>query len=145
MRKFILTSLILGTTTLAVLTGCKKDDSSSGSGGGGSSKSTTDMITGGNTRKWKQVSETVNGTPVTQDPCDNDDRAIFTKSGNAFTLDFGTMHCDSDETNLTGTWALSNSDKTLTLNVTYMGVPFPITMDIMSVSDSKLVTREISQ
>ena len=75
----------------------------------------------------------------------NDDRAIFTKSGNAFTLDFGTMHCDSDETNLTGTWALSNSDKTLTLNVTYMGVPFPITMDIMSVSDSKLVTREISQ
>lgn len=145
MKKFIFSSFLLSTITCFVFTGCKKDDNGSG-GSGGTSKSTTDMLTGGSTRKWKQVSELHNGSPITQDPCDQDDRYIFTKSGNVFTLDYGTTHCDSAEANnLTGTWALSNNDKSLTLNASYMGTPVTESLQIVSISDSQIITMEIDQ
>ncbi len=107
-------------------TSCKDDDES---------KSATDMLTGGSTRSWKEQSKTVNGVAKAIDTCDADDKTTFTKSGNTFAFDPGTVKCGS--TAFAGTWALSNGDKTLTINVGSLNMSTEIT----ELSDSKLVTK----
>ena len=115
MRKFILASLVVF-ATLSVFIACKKDGNDPTKENptpNTPAKSVTDMLTGGNIRKWQIVSRSINGKPMTLDTCYMESRMVFIKAGNKFIMDEGTS-CHAP--NEFGTWALSNNDKTLTLN-----------------------------
>ncbi len=119
--------LALATLLFALaFSSCKDDDES---------KSATDMLTGGGTRSWKEQSKTVNGVAKAIDSCDADDKTTFTKSGNTFAFDPGTVKCGN--TAFAGTWALSNGDKTLTISLGTLSMSTEIT----ELSDSKMVTK----
>ena len=124
--KHLLLALFAGSLFFAA---CKKDSDS---------KSASDIITGGSTKSWKIQSRKIDNVASTIDSCDADDVMTFTKSGNTFASDPGTKTCG--DIPISGTWALSNDDKTVTVSGVVLGMfPFTQTLQIKELSDTKAV------
>jgi hypothetical protein len=123
--------MFLLATTLAI-TACKKDDTNSSS----SPKSATDFLTGGSSKSWEVESISFNGTPQTRDSCEVDDFTTFNKTGNTYTDNPGNITCGDSSTS--GTWALSNSDKVLTMTAKGSSTA----LDINELTDNKLVLKQ---
>jgi hypothetical protein len=117
-------ALFLGAT---LLISCSKDDES---------KSATDLLTGGSSKSWKVESISFNGTPQTRDSCEADNFTTFNKSGNTYTDNPGNIKCGESPTS--GTWALSNSDKVLTMTANGSSNA----LDINELTDNKLVVKQ---
>lgn len=110
----------------SLLISCSKDEES---------KSATDLLTGGSSKSWRVESRTFNGTLDPIDSCEADDFLTFNKSGNTFTDNPGNITCGASVSS--GTWALSNNDKVLTM--TEGGNSNAI--DINELSEHKLVLK----
>lgn len=115
--------LLLSTT---IIFACSKDEES---------KSATDLLTGGSAKSWRIQSRTFNGTLDPIDSCEADDFLTFNKSGNTFTDNPGNITCGASVSS--GTWALSNNNKVLTM--TEGGNSNAI--DINELSEHKLVLK----
>jgi hypothetical protein len=95
---------------VVLIASCKKDDET---------PSATAMLTA---KTWTitKVETKANGatTDVTDDfssdPCENDDTILF-KSGGVYEENPGADDCNGDDVLTTGTWALKNADKTLSI------------------------------
>ena len=116
-------ALLLSTTFFFA---CSKDDES---------KSAADLLTGGGSKSWRVESLTFNGTPETRDSCEADDFTTFNKSGNTFTDNPGSITCGDSPSS--GTWALSNSDKVITM--TQKGDA--TTLDINELTENKMILK----
>lgn len=111
MKKYLL--LVGG---ILVLGACKKNDDATPT-----AQSKTDLLTAHN---WKPSTGTYtitsSGTSITSDAfetCDKDDSYKF-GSDKSLVVDAGTVKCNSsDPQKETGTWALSNNDQKLTMNL----------------------------
>ncbi|MCE2787441.1 MAG: lipocalin family protein [Bacteroidota bacterium] len=110
----------------SLLISCSKDEES---------KSATDLLTGGSSKSWRVESLTINGDPIPSDSCDADDFTTFIKSGNTYTDNPGNITCGDSASS--GTWALSNGDKVLTLNRNTESNVF----DVNELSEHKLVLK----
>jgi len=97
--------LLLVLALALAIPSCKKDKE----------KSAKEILT---SKSWKISSMKLNGTEVITDlldPCDMDNYMTFTSDGN-YTEFVNTIKCDVSETDITGTWSLSEDGKTFTLD-----------------------------
>ena len=67
-------------------------------------------------KSWKFSSMKINGLETIQD-CNNDDIMTFEENG-TYLSTCGAVTCSAGETNTSGTWALSNNGKSITIGST---------------------------
>jgi len=109
MKKFASMFAIALLACSMLVSSCKDDDES---------PSRTELLTA---KGWQTASAEIavagQRIPYTDfwfEACDLDDVTTFAKDG-SYSQNVGTVTCDSDDKNTTGTWKLQNSDNTLSI------------------------------
>ncbi|RAK63994.1 lipocalin family protein [Hymenobacter edaphi] len=133
-------SLLAAVAVACVFTACKKDEEKP--------KSTSELLMA---KSWKitAYTEQVGSAAATDeyasaDACLKDNIYKF-EASNKFTTDEGTTKCDpTDPQSVSGNWALTNSDKTLTAVAVDQATftSFELTGSIDEISASKFVLSE---
>ena len=128
MKKNILIIASIAFAISVVFTSCSKDET----------KSAKEILTTGNWYTESQSVEMTFGTITTTmtdiDACKKDDYSTFLSDGN-YKVTKGTVKCDVESEAGSGTWALSDGDKSLTITDGGKSQKYSIN----SISDSKAV------
>lgn len=111
--------LLLTLCVTLVVASCKKDEKST--------MTKKEMLSA---KSWKLSSSKTNGVADVLSDCDKDDFITMTANG-IYTYNPGSNKCDPSETSETGTWALSNDEKSLLIDGE--------SLDIIELTESKLI------